>query len=78
MASISFLTHLKRSDNHTDTRWIVKYNKNGLIREVKQIYRPSEYYASNKHKGKNARPLHNKNIIIKIMEEDKLKRDEKK
>ena len=78
MASISFLTHLKRSDNHIDTRWIVKYNKNGLIREVKQIYKPSEYYALNKHKGKNARPLHNKNIIIKIMEEDKLKRDEKK
>lgn len=73
---MSYLEHLKKSDNHTDIRWIVKYDKKtGLVREVKQIYKPSEYYASNLHRGKNARPLHNKNILIKILENDKEKRN---
>jgi hypothetical protein len=71
---MNFLKHLKTYDHSQDIRWIVKYNKKGLVREVKQIYKPSEYYAMNKHKGKNARPLHNKNILIKILEEDKVKR----
>ena len=71
---MAFLKHLKSYDHEESTRWIVKYNKKGLVREVKQIYKPSEYYAMNKHKGKNARPLHNKNILIKILEEDKVKR----
>ena len=71
---ISYLEHLRKSKNHVDTRWIVKYTPKGRIREVKQIYNPSEYYASNKHRGKNARPLHNKNVLIKIMENDKEKR----
>ena len=46
----------------------------GFVREVKQIYKPSEYYAANKHKGDNARPLHNKNVLIKILESDKSRR----
>ena len=72
---MSYLEHLQKSSNHTETRWIVKYHKRtGLVREVKQIYNPSEYYAENKHKGKNARPLHNKNVLIKILENDKTKR----
>ena len=74
---MSFLAHLKRIDNHNETRWIVKYDKKGRIREVKQIYKPSEYYADNKHKGKNARPLHNKNALIKILEDDKEKSNNK-
>ena len=72
---MSYLTHLKRVDNHVDTKWIVKYNTKGLVREVKQIYKPSEYYASNLHRGKNARPLHNKNALIKILEDDKERRN---
>ena len=75
---VNYLEHLKRADNHVDTRWVAKHDKKGLLKEIKQVYKPSEYYALNKHKGKNARPLHNKNTIIKIMEEDKLKRNEKK
>tara|TARA_R100001082_G_C4334856_1_gene147353 strand:- start:9 stop:227 length:219 start_codon:yes stop_codon:yes gene_type:complete len=71
---MSYLEFLKRSKNHTDTRWIVKYNTKGFVREVKQIYKPSEYYAANKHKGDNARPLHNKNVLIKILESDKSRR----
>jgi len=72
---MSYLRHLKVSDFENDIRWIVKYNKkDGLVREVKQIYKPSEYYAMNKHKGKNARPLHNKNALIKILENDRANR----
>jgi len=71
---MGFLKHLKSSNQDSNIRWIVKFNKKGLIREVKQIYNPSEYYAFNKHKGKNARPLHNKNVLIKILEEDLTKR----
>ena len=41
---MSYLTHLKKTEHSTDSRWIVKKNKNGLIREVKLIYKPSEYY----------------------------------
>ena len=70
---MSYLTHLKKVNTEEDTRWIVKYNKKGFVREVKQVYKPSEYYASNLHKGKNARPLHNKNALIKILENDKEK-----
>jgi len=71
---MSYLLHLKKTSNESDTRWIVKYNKKGLVKEVKQVYKPSEYYAMNKHKGKNARSLHNKNALIKILEDDKAKR----
>jgi len=70
---MSFLTHLKKSTHTDDTRWIVKYDKKEKIKEVKQIYKPSEYYAMNLHKGKNAKPLHNKNALIKILENDKEK-----
>jgi hypothetical protein len=73
---MSYLTHLKKTQNSPDNRWIVKRSKkNGLIREVKLIYKPSEYYAENKHRGKNARPLHNKNALIKILEDDKARRN---
>ena len=71
---MGFLTHLKKTEHDEETRWIVKYDKKSLVREVKQIYKPSEYYALNLHKGKNARPLHNTNVLIKILENDKVKR----
>ena len=72
---MGFLTHLKKTEHSDDTRWIVKYDKKDLVREVKQIYKPSEYYSMNLHQGKNARPLHNKNVLIKILEDDKARRN---
>jgi len=72
---MSFLKHLKTYEHEDATRWIVKYTTKGIIREVKQIYKPSEYYSMNLHKGKNARPLHNKNVLIKILEDDKTRRN---
>ena len=71
---MSYLTYLKKTISSDDNRWIVKFNTKGFVREIKLIYKPSEYYASNKHRGKNARPLHNKNALIKILENDKLKK----
>ena len=71
---MSYLNHIKRTEQDSDNRWIVKYDKNGLVKEVKLIYKPSEYYALNLHKGKNASPLHNRNALIKILEQDKSKR----
>jgi len=71
---MSYLTHLKNTNSAEENRWIVKYTPKGLVKEIKLIYKPSEYYAANKHKGKNARPLHNKNVLIRILEEDKIKR----
>tara|TARA_R110000824_G_scaffold311705_1_gene498831 strand:+ start:137 stop:358 length:222 start_codon:yes stop_codon:yes gene_type:complete len=70
---MNFRTHLKKTVHADDTRWIVKYSKAGKVREVKQIYKPSEYYAMNLHKGKNARPMHNKSALIKILDNDQEK-----
>ena len=68
---MNYLTYLKKAELAEENRWIVKRNSKGLVREIKLIYKPSEYYASNLHKGKNARSLHNKNALIKILEKDK-------
>ena len=70
---MNFRKHLNKTIHAEDTRWIVKYSKAGKVREVKQIYKPSEYYAMNLHKGKNARPLHNKSALIKILDNDQEK-----
>ena len=70
----SYLQHIKQAEVADTERWIVKYTKKGIVREVKQVFKPSEYYALNKHKGKNARPLHNKSALIKILENDKQNR----
>ena len=68
---MSYLTHLKRNKMHYSSRWIVKEdNTTGLIREVKLIFNPEEY-----KKGAKPRKLHTQNGIIKILENDKEKRN---
>ena len=68
---MSYLTHLKRTKMHHSERWIVKYNDdNDLIREVKLIFNPDEYRRWN-----NARKLNTKEGLIKILENDKIKRN---
>ena len=68
---MTFLKHLKRSDFSSDLRWIVKYNKNGSIKEVKLIFNPEEYRSL-----KNSKPLHTQNGLIKILENDKARRNQ--
>ena len=67
---MSYLTHLKRNKMHHSIRWIVKYNDKDLIKEVKLIYSPEEYRAN-----KRPRTLNTQNGLIKILENDKIKRN---
>ena len=67
---MSYLTHLKRNKMHHSTRWIVKYNDKDLIREIKLIYSPEEY-----RENKRLRTLNTQNGLIKILENDKIKRN---
>ena len=66
---MSYLTHLKRNKHHYANRWIVKYDDEGLVREVKLIFNPEEY-----RKGKRARKLNTKEGLIKILENDRERR----
>ena len=66
---MSYLTHLKRTKMHHSERWIVKYDDEGLVREVKLIFNPKEYRL-----GKKARTLHTQKGLIKILENDKERR----
>ena len=60
---MSYLKYLKRNKMHYLNRWIVKYDNNQKVREVKLIFNPEEY-----RKGKKARPLHTQNGLIKILD----------
>tara|TARA_R100000781_G_scaffold337_3_gene494 strand:- start:782 stop:997 length:216 start_codon:yes stop_codon:yes gene_type:complete len=66
---MSYLTHLKRNKMHYSSRWIVKYDDNNLVREVKLIYSPEEYRKSSK-----SRTLNTQEGLIKILENDKNRR----
>ena len=66
---MSYLKHLKRNKMHYSERWIVKYNDDNLVREVKLIYSPEEY-----RKYKRPRTLNTQEGLIKILENDKERR----
>jgi len=68
----SYLSHLKRTKTHKDNRWIVKYNADDTIKEVKLIYNPKEY-----KKYDNSKPLYNKTKLLEILENDKKNRQTK-
>tara|TARA_R110001592_G_scaffold144342_2_gene367438 strand:+ start:255 stop:461 length:207 start_codon:yes stop_codon:yes gene_type:complete len=67
---MSYLSHLKRSKMHYSNRWIVKYDSENLVREVKLIYSPEEY-----RKFKRPRKLNTQEGLIKILENDKERRN---
>ena len=69
---MSYLAHLKKNKMHYTSRWIVKYNEDNLVREVKLIYSPEEY-----RKSKKARTLNTQDGLIKILENDKKTRLQK-
>ena len=66
---MSYLAHLKRTKMHYSNRWIVKYDDNDLIREVKLIFNPEEY-----RQQKKCRKLHTQKGLIKTLENDKERR----
>jgi hypothetical protein len=55
---------------HYSSRWVVKYNED-LVKEVKLIYSPGEY-----RKFTDAKPLHTQDGLIKILENDKERRNQ--
>ena len=57
---------------HHSERWIVKYDNEGLVREVKLIFNPDEY-----RKSARSRTLNTQNGLIKILENDKERRLQK-
>tara|TARA_R110000851_G_scaffold31416_2_gene85032 strand:- start:96 stop:290 length:195 start_codon:yes stop_codon:yes gene_type:complete len=63
---MSYLKHLKKTEMNSEIRWIIKFNSNNKIKEVKQIFNPNEYKDL-----KNAKELLNKNQLIKILENAK-------
>ena len=67
---MTYLTHLKRNKMHYSSRWIVKYDNNNLVREVKLIYSPEEY-----RKSSRSRKLNTQDGLIKILENDKERRN---
>ena len=69
---MSYLTHLKRNKMHYSERWIVKYDDNDLVREIKLIFNPEEYRAF-----KKPRTLNTQEGLIKILENDKKRRLQK-
>jgi len=66
---MSYLAHIKRNKMHYSSRWIVKYDDNNLVREVKLIFNPEEY-----RKVKRPRSLNTQDGLIKILENDKKRR----
>ena len=69
---MNYLTHLKRNKMHYSSRWIVKYDNDDLVREVKLIYSPEEY-----RKSSRSRKLNTQEGLIKILENDKDRRLQK-
>ena len=69
---MSYRTHLKRNKMHYSERWIVKFDDDDLVREVKLIFNPEEYRKSTK-----PRKLNTQEGLIKILENDKERRLQK-
>jgi hypothetical protein len=73
---MSYLTHIKRSSHCETCRWIVKYDEEELVREVKLVYEPTEYSRANaKIYGHKARKLHTREQLVAALEWDKVKRN---
>jgi len=65
------LHHLKQGKQSPSNRWVLKYNANGLISEVKLIFNPKEYKTLT-----NAKPLLTRKKLIRLLEADKIKRQQ--
>ena len=66
---MSFLQTFLKTKTYPLRRWIVKRDKQGLIREVKCIFNPEEY-----SKAENAKPMYGDRRLKEILLKDKEKR----
>tara|TARA_R110000744_G_scaffold86348_1_gene168714 strand:- start:9992 stop:10204 length:213 start_codon:yes stop_codon:yes gene_type:complete len=65
----TYASYLRRSVQNENNRWIVKFDSENLIKEVKLIYNPKEYRKMNgKHK------LLTKEKLLEILDDDKKNR----
>ena len=63
---MSYKAHLKRTAMHPSVRWIVKFNSDNKIIEIKQLFNPEEYKSYNPHKRK----LYTQIELIKLLENE--------
>jgi hypothetical protein len=70
---MSFLKTFLKTDTYPLRRWIVKRDKEGLIREVKCIFNPEVYC-----KQEGAKTMYGDRKLKEILLKDKSQRDEKK
>ena len=68
---MTFIKTFLKTTTYPMRRWIVKYDKKGLIKEVKCIFDPELYSNS-----RDARPIHGDKKLKEILIKDKKKRDE--
>jgi len=66
---MSYLTHLKRAAHCSSCRWIVKRDSSDYIKEVKLVYKPSEY-----RNFSNSRKLYTQKGLITILETEREKK----
>ncbi len=66
---MTYLTHLKRTAHCPSCRWVVKRNSNDDIKEVKLVYKPSEYRVMS-----NPRKLYTQKGLITILETEREKK----
>ena len=69
---MSFIKTFLKTDTYPLRRWIVKKDKQGLIREIKCIFNPEQY-----SKAENAKPMYGDRKLKEILVKDKEKRNEK-
>ena len=66
---MTYLTHLKRTAHCSSCRWIVKRDSDENLKEVKLVYKPSEY-----RDIPNARKLYTQKGLITIQETEREKK----
>ena len=67
---MSYLKHLKKIKMHHSTRWVINYDKNKQIENIRLVTCPKEYKKNKKEKN-----LHTQKSVIKILEKQKIKFD---
>ncbi len=70
LIKVDYLGFLRNYKMHYKSRWVVKFNAKDLVKEVKLIFDPEQY-----RKRLNAKRLHTQKGLIKILENDKEKRN---
>ena len=66
---MSLRTQLRNSKTVRGRRWTIRRNAEGILTEVKMIFKPEEYI-----KFKNSREMYGDKALLKILEDERLNR----